>query len=510
MKDRERERERRGDGKKNIQNEIKLKRYNTYKSMMKPFTIIMLPHILYLFVAIFLPIIQANTPAVGGYDIIECAINNNCQIGSEDFATNYTSLDIDGTERFEAEFRFISENNVIAFENSPFTYAPKYGGFCSYGIWKNKNNTWTRKKLGPSSNPSKYWRVVKNNNTGEIDIYLFGGKEGADEFIDNLPKSKETADKVWEKMWGKHGTVPPYAVRGGPFNKVCFSDRDCMKDPQKLPSPSILLPFSDPNNNGNWIPYEPLTDEFSGDKLNYTKWSTSYKDLGWYGRPPGLFLPSNVEVENGFLTMYAKAAKRNSSWPKGYDNFTTSAIHSIDRTSKGYFEVRSRSGSSSISSSFWFHQNDGTSWTEIDVYESMGENRSATHWNMSTHEFCSHTHIFKLPNMNMTEIASKCKCQVQHGTTPHCTNGGCTDMGTKFKFDDEFHVAGLLWNTTTVVFYMDGVEIISYPANCFTQEIGVDFDRETMEDWFTNEIPDHFIEKNPYEIDYIRAWKSSG
>ena len=83
-------------------------------------------------------------------------------------------------------------------------------------------------------------------------------------------------------------------------------------------------------------------------------------------------------------------------------------------------------------------------------------------------------------------------------------------MGTKFKFDDEFHVAGLLWNTTTVVFYMDGVEIISYPANCFTQEIGVDFDRETMEDWFTNEIPDHFIEKNPYEIDYIRAWKSSG
>ena len=104
--------------------------------------------------------------------------NNNCQIGSEDFATNYTSLDIDGTERFEAEFRFISENNVIAFENSPFTYAPKYGGFCSYGIWKNKNNTWTRKKLGPSSNPSKYWRVVKNNNTGEIDIYLFGGKEG--------------------------------------------------------------------------------------------------------------------------------------------------------------------------------------------------------------------------------------------------------------------------------------------------------------------------------------------
>ena len=64
--------------------------------------------------------------------------------------------------------------------------------------------------------------------------------------------------------------------------------------------------------------------------------------------------------------------------------------------------------------------------------------------------------------------------------------------------------------TTTVVFYMDGVELISYPANCFTQEIGVDFDRETMEDWFTNEIPDHFIEKNPYEIDYIRAWKSSG
>eukprot|EP00943_MAST-04B_sp_MAST-4B-sp1_P001217 g1217.t1 len=343
------------------------------------------------------------------------------------------------------------------------------------------NTVWTRNKLGPPSNPLKYLRVIKNNSTGELDIYLFGGKEGADMFIKNLPESKITADTVWEKMWGKHGTVPPYAVRGGPFNKVCFttSKRDCMKDPQKLPSSSPLLPFSDPNNKGNWIPYEPLTDEFAGTSLNFSKWSTSYKDLGWYGRKPGMFLPSNVEVKNGFLTMYAKAAKRNSSWPAGFDNFTTSAIHSFNRTSRGYFEVRSRSGSSSISSSFWFHQNDGESWTEIDVYESMGENHSATHGNMSTHEYCSHTHIFKLPNMSMAEIASTCKCQVQHGSTRTCSNGGCTDMGENFRFDNEFHVAGLLWNTTTVVFYMDGVEIVNYPANCFAQHIGVDFDRET-------------------------------
>ena len=40
---------------------------------------------------------------------------------------------------YTTEFRFISEDNMIAFENAPFTYAPKYGGYDPTGL---SNRTW--------------------------------------------------------------------------------------------------------------------------------------------------------------------------------------------------------------------------------------------------------------------------------------------------------------------------------------------------------------------------------
>lgn len=57
---------------------------------------------------------------------------------------------------------------------------------------------------------------------------------------------------------------------------------------------------------------------------------------------------------------------------KGYDNYTTSMVHSLAKVKEGYFEIRWRSGTSGISSSWWFHDNDGSTWTEIDVFETTG------------------------------------------------------------------------------------------------------------------------------------------
>ena len=63
----------------------------------------------------------ATPVAFKGYDVIECVHKGECKVGSPKFATNYTSLDIDGTPRFIAEFRFVSVDNMIAFENAPFS-----------------------------------------------------------------------------------------------------------------------------------------------------------------------------------------------------------------------------------------------------------------------------------------------------------------------------------------------------------------------------------------------------
>ena len=258
---------------------------------------------------------------------------------------------------------------------------------------------------------------------------------------------------------------------------------------------------------GKWAVFAPLTDEFDEPALNLEKWST---EVGWAGRKPGLFSPTNVRVEDGKLKMFAREAHRNASWPLGFDNFTTSAIHSRSRTSQGYFEVQSRTGSSAISSSFWFHQNDGNgTWTEIDVFESVGSTAPQAKPGMNSTLMCTHTHIFMLAGVSQEDLPSKCGCTFRssgqiNGMKP-CSAGRCVPM--QWSFDKDFHVYGLEWNSTSIAVYADG-KMVGDPFNaeCFSQDIGIDFDRETMPGWMG--VPDlPFEESQAFEVDYVRAWK---
>ena len=94
--------------------------------------------------------------------------------------------------------------------------------------------------LGPPVDLLHSWRVVKSPDTGLNQVYLFGGEQIADSFIDKLPQSMSDAEQNWAGFFGAHGTVPPYGIAGGPFNSACFTDapggidtsRDCSKDPQ--------------------------------------------------------------------------------------------------------------------------------------------------------------------------------------------------------------------------------------------------------------------------------------
>jgi len=329
---------------------------------------------------------------------------------------------------------------------------------------------------------------------------------------------------------GRPPVIPPFATLI--FTLECLSIESAMEQsagstlhplhnlPVEMPSPptgtgitlpSLPLPvgMSSPPSSGHWVPFLELTDEFNnGTVLDNSKWSTNPSVVGWQGRKPGLFSSANVQVSNGSLQLYARSAARNSSWPKGYDNYTTSAVHSIHQVARGYFEIRARSGNSSISSSFWFHQNNGESWTEIDVYESTGKKEGAQ---MNSSLMCSHTHIFKLKNVRNVDLPKKCGgCTLSGNASGNvCSVRSCTVLPLKATFDSGFHVYGLLWNATHVVYYVDGLQIGSaMNAVCFDEEIGLDFDRETMFDWM-GRPKDGFKEDMPYEIDYVRAWKDS-
>ena len=71
-----------------------------------------------------------------------------------------------------------------------------------------------------------------------------------------------------------------------------------------------VVPVSDPQNAGQWILNESLSDEFNGTILDKTKWwilgeNGDYRSK-WKGRAPGQFAPQNVRVENGDLILTSR------------------------------------------------------------------------------------------------------------------------------------------------------------------------------------------------------------
>jgi beta-glucanase (GH16 family) len=252
----------------------------------------------------------------------------------------------------------------------------------------------------------------------------------------------------------------------------------------------------------NYIPFPSLSDEFSGTTLDQTKWVA--KDPGWPGRMPGLFDPSNVIVLDGSLQLWAHAAKRNNSWPVGYDNYTTSAIHSLSKIRLGYFEIRWKSGSSGISSSFWLHDNNGTSWTEIDVFETTGSDNKAK-GGAKAGDLPSHVHVFSLPGVSVNELPAKCNCTEGTPGSPPCSKPSYFSLPSGETFSSAFHIAGLLWQEDGIQIYLDGTLVNTIPSSCLVQEIAIDFDRETMPGWM--ELPDPAtLPDQPFIVDYIRVW----
>ena len=208
----------------------------------------------FLFVVVTTALVVGEVPvALGGYDVVECRVKGprkgGCKaIGAESMSTEYTSVDDAGNPIFTSTFLFTTQDNMIAFENAPFSYAPRLGGFCAgtLSTMKNSSSTlWNTSQLGPPVDLIHSWRTVESPDGLPASLYLFGSEDLADEFIKNLPESQTRAESTWSALWGSHGTVAPYALSAGPFNSVCFTEgdpnatnppRDCAKDPQQIPT----------------------------------------------------------------------------------------------------------------------------------------------------------------------------------------------------------------------------------------------------------------------------------
>ncbi len=240
-------------------------------------------------------------------------------------------------------------------------------------------------------------------------------------------------------------------------------------------------PLSDQANAGKWQKYEPMSDEFDAAALDGTKWRP--RNPTWLGRQPGWFYEKNVTVSDGKLRLHMKK-EEPAGMPKdkGYHTYTSAAVQSKGRVLYGYFEVKAKAMNSAGSSSFWFYYNDKDLWTEIDVFEIGGKSPGYERkYNMNVH-------VFKTPE------------EVRHWSRHDVWEAAA-------NLADDYHVYGLEWNADRITWYFDGVPVRWVENTHWHQPLTLNFDSETMPDWFG--LPKDEDLPSVYSIEYVRAWKKA-
>jgi beta-glucanase (GH16 family) len=239
------------------------------------------------------------------------------------------------------------------------------------------------------------------------------------------------------------------------------------------------FPLSDQNNKGKWRKYDAMSDEFEGNALDAAKWWPSNPD--WNGRQPGFFHAGNVAVSDGKLHLTMRK-QEVPEMPKGegYHAYTCAAVQSKTTVRYGYFEVKARAMKSAGSSSFWFYRSEPTWWTEIDVFEIGG---GATGFERKLN---MNVHVFRTPTENK-----------------HWSQGGMFLAPSNLA--DDYHVYGLEWGEKEIKYYFDGVLVRSGPNTHWHQPLTLNFDSETMPDWFG--LPKDEDLPSTFSVEYVRAWK---
>ncbi|KAK7233436.1 hypothetical protein SO694_00105068 [Aureococcus anophagefferens] len=129
----------------------------------------------------------AAGPVLDGADVVAYHAlepGANATYGSPEFEASYGDY----------SFWFASEANRAAFAADPAKYAPKFGGFCSYGI--SDETFWTKSTLGPFSNPN-VWRIVD----GRLLVFMYCTPEHKF-FSQNITAQLDRGNQIWDTWWG--------------------------------------------------------------------------------------------------------------------------------------------------------------------------------------------------------------------------------------------------------------------------------------------------------------------
>lgn len=252
------------------------------------------------------------------------------------------------------------------------------------------------------------------------------------------------------------------------------------------PYPPIRLPA-----DIKWVPDWEMSDEFNGSETSDWKGRLRWEinNHHWRGRKPGFFKESNVFIYNNTLHLKSIEDKPPKTFPQGYHSFSTSFVRTKKTRLYGYFEIVCWLMDSDISSAFWLANNDGTQWTELDVFEYSTSDKKAGGDYHFARLFSTNYHVHRHPNPQVPEGFQSPKSY---------------DVG--FDLSLMRVKVGFNWQKDYIEWYLNDVLIRRERNEYFHQPLHLQLDSETFPFWFglpqkgNNGLPDYF------RIMYVRTW----
>ncbi len=116
-----------------------------------------------------------------------------------------------------------------------------------------------------------------------------------------------------------------------------------------------ILSFAEPPKpplGKRWVLNPDFSDEFNGMSLDTAKWLDHHPT--WKGREPGLFMPSQISVKDGFLQIRGEKMGKDTVIGSQTFNVKCGAVVSKKPTFLGYYECRVKAAATTMSTTFWF------------------------------------------------------------------------------------------------------------------------------------------------------------
>ncbi|HOE60905.1 MAG TPA: family 16 glycosylhydrolase [Kiritimatiellia bacterium] len=255
----------------------------------------------------------------------------------------------------------------------------------------------------------------------------------------------------------------------------------------------------------DWVLDATVSDEFNGTGIDKAKW-WDYAPR-WRGRREFLYSHKNVEVRDGFLSLYARNVNPEEMAYEDREDgilpYTCAIIKSRKKVTYGYFECRARGNAAEVRNAFWLYDplsdrlskkvRPGSHSEEIDIYEFIGKYQDPS---CLPYEICAHVHRFETPYVEGL---------VNHVKTKLANPGGA--VAVDWAPCDGYHLYGFLWTEKEMVWYVDGKEYFRRDNDYFHTPLHVMFDCE-IATWRRASVKrlDPATLPASHSVDWFRRW----